>query len=70
MRFRVSGKKKLKGLELIRGGDGVGSHLEMSKVNIKLKWFFGEANEHGYDLQSLATHEEEQKSLMVEGACL
>lgn len=51
-------------------GDGIGSHLEMSKVNIMLKWIFHEANENGYDLQLSALQEEEQKNLMVRTACV
>lgn len=51
-------------------GDGIGSHLEMSKVSIMLKWIFHEANEHGYDLQLSAMQEEEQKNLKVRTACV
>ena len=51
-------------------GDGIGSHLEMSKVNIMLKWSFHEANENGYDLQLSALQEEEQKNLMVRTDCV
>ena len=61
-------EKKLKVWNSV--GDGIGSHLEMSKVSVMLKWIFYEASEHGYDSQLSAMQEEERKNLMVRTACV